>query len=308
MRNRKSFIIVEGFHIMVISLLIVFAAGCSHQKVNPEIYRAEIEKWHAERLINLKARNGWLNLAGLFWLQPGMNTFGSDSSNTLVFPSKAPLFIGTIELLGDSVYLRSAKHPVLIEGVPVSNMRLADDASGKPTQMKLYPYVWNIIKRGSRYGIRLRDLKSPLADSLRTIPHFETDEEYRIEAKYIPYDKPEKYMVQTVIGTEEENLVPGELHFRLAGKERVLYPFLEDKRLFLVFGDQSNGDETYPAGRFLYMEAPDEDNRVIVDFNKAYNPPCAFTPFATCPLPVRKNIIPVSIMAGEKVIHLSVSH
>jgi uncharacterized protein len=303
----KSGIILIGHRVMMISLLILWSSGCRRQSVNPEIYRMELEKWRSERLSNLKARNGWLNLAGLFWLKTGMNTFGSDPSNTLVFPSKAPLFIGTIELRGDSVYLISTKHPVLIDSIPVSNMRLVDDASGKATQMMLYPYCWNIIKRGSCYGIRLRDLISPLADSLSTIPHFETNEKYRIEAKYIPYDKPEKYKVQTVIGTEEESLVPGELHFRLGGKKRVLYPFAEEKGLFLVFGDQSNGDETYPAGRFLYMEEPDEHGRVIIDFNKAYNPPCAFTPFATCPLPVRKNIIPVSIYAGEKVIHLSSS-
>jgi uncharacterized protein len=296
------------FCCMAMDLLVLFTLGCSRHKLETETYRIELEKWRSGRLEDLKAANGWLNLAGLYWLNPGMNTFGSDSSSSLVFPPKAPRFIGTIELRGDSVYLRTTTQPVLIDSIPASNVILTDDAFGKPTRMMLYPFVWNVIKRGSRYGIRLRDLNSPLTRKLESIPHFEPDEHYRIVAKFKPYSTPEKLKVQTIIGTEEESLVPGELHFKLDGKSITLYPFVEDRGLFLVFGDLSNGDETYPAGRFLYMEMPREDNLVILDFNKAYNPPCAFTPFATCPLPVRKNIIPVSIKAGEKAVHLTAAH
>jgi uncharacterized protein len=296
-----------GFRLMLGWWLVVGALGCGHNKVDIEEYRKELEQWHSERITNLKARSGWLNLAGLYWLQAGINTFGSDSSNAIVFPDKAPAFIGKMELRGDSVFLRSTVVPVLIDSVPASSMKLKDDASGEPTLMVLYPYAWNIIKRGNRYGIRLRDYESPLIDSLKSIPYFETDIHCRIEAKFRPYAKPEKSMVRTIIGTEEESLIPGELHFRFHGKKLVLYPFTENGGLFLIFGDLSNGEETYPSGRFMFMNAPDKNDRVIIDFNKAYNPPCAFTPFATCPLPLRKNIIPVSIQAGEKVIHLSVS-
>lgn len=292
------------FRLISLMFLLIIVLRCSQSKIDPDSYRAEIEKWRTERLGNLKAPRGWLNLAGLFWLKEGMNTFGSDSSNYIVFPGNAPSFIGTLELRGDSVYLRSTKQPVLVENKPSSNIKLMDDASGKPTQMTLQPFTWTIIKRGTRYGIRLRDLKNALIDSLKYIPHFETDEKYRVIATFHPYSTPEKYKVQTIIGTEEESLVPGELHFRLREKKLILYPFSEDGRLFLVFGDRTNFEQTYPSGRFLYMEAPDEDNHVIIDFNKAYNPPCAFTPYATCPLPVRKNILPVSIQAGEKMVHL----
>jgi hypothetical protein len=292
----------------VLACLVLIIAGCKQDKVDPETYRTELEQWRAERLTRLKSRKGWLNLAGLYWLQTGMNTFGSDSSNTLVFPAKAPAFIGTMELRGDTVYLRSTLKPVLVDSVPSSGMKLNDDALGKPTIMMLHPYGWNVIKRGNRYGIRLRDYESLWIDSLKSIPCFEADEGYRIVATFKPYSKSEKSKVPTIIGTEEENLIPGELHFRIFGKKQVLYPFTENGSLFLVFGDLSNGEETYPAGRFLYTDAPDKDNRVIIDFNKAYNPPCAFTPFATCPLPIRKNILPVRILAGEKVVHLSSGH
>jgi len=290
--------------ILVFGLTVVLA-GCGGEKPDTAGYRAEIEKWRSERLERLKSRNGWLNLAGLYWLHDGMNSFGSDSSNEIVFPVNAPLFIGTLELKDDTVYLRDTRQPVLVNGFPVSNIKLADDSSDKPSISELDSFVWTIIKRDNRYGIRLRDLKSPLIRSLTHIPHFETDEKYRVVARFFPYNTPEKYKVQTIIGTEEESLVPGELHFRLGRKNYVLYPFAEEGRLFLVFGDRSNGDETYPSGRFLYMDGPDENERVIVDFNKAYNPPCAFTPFATCPLPVKKNIIAISINAGEKMIHIS---
>jgi uncharacterized protein (DUF1684 family) len=237
-----------------------------------------------------------------------MNTFGSDSSNSVVFPSRAPAFIGTMELRSDTVYLSSTELPVLIDSMPAYGMKLNDDSMGKPTIMTLHPFAWNVIKRGNRYGIRLRDYESSLIDSLKSIPHFEPDERYRVVAKFKPYARPEKSKVQTFIGTEEENLIPGELHFRLFGKKQVLYPFIENGDLFLVFGDLSNGEETYPAGRFLYASSPDENGQVILDFNKAYNPPCAFTPYATCPLPIRRNILSVRILAGEKVVHLSAGH
>jgi len=168
--------------------------------------------------------------------------------------------------------------------------------------LTLYPFAWNIIRRGSYFGIRLRDYENPAVNGLDTIPHFETDSHYRIVARFRPYIIPEKIKVQTIIGTEEESIIPGELHFRVSGKKLVLYPFSEGESLFLVFGDLSNGEETYPAGRFLYTEAPDNHNRVILDFNKAYNPPCAFSPYATCPLPIRKNVLPVIVPAGEKTV------
>jgi uncharacterized protein (DUF1684 family) len=294
--------------LMIVGWLVLLMTGCGQQKETSLKYSEEINQWRSERLARLKSKNGWLNLEGIYWLKNGMNTFGSDSSNMIVFPPGAPTFIGEIELKGDSVYLRNTFRPVLIDSVEATHARLNDDVSGKPDLMTLDSYAWLIIKRGSRYAIRLRDYNSPLIDSLDNIPCFETDESYKITADFIPYPKPEKHKVQTILGTEEESLVPGELHFRLRGRKRIIYPFEGDGSLFLVFGDKTNGNETYPAGRFLYTDLPDKDNHVIIDFNKAYNPPCAFTPYATCPLPIKKNIIPARIAAGEKEVHILTGH
>ncbi len=294
-----------------IVMVLVVSVGCGRNRQaesGQENYRSEIEDWQKTRLANLKAPEGWVNLAGLFWLKEGRNTFGSDSSNDIVFPLTAPEFIGMIELQGDSVFLRSTSVPVMIDSIPAINIKLNDDNGKKPDVMKLNSLAWFIIKRGDQYGIRLRDYKNPMLDSLSSIPAFEINEKWRISAEYKPYDRPVKYMVPTIIGIEEENTVPGELTFRLKGKKLTLYPFTSGDRFFIIFGDKTNGTETYPSGRFLYTNGPDAQNRVIVDFNKCYNPPCAFTPYATCPLPLRKNILPVRIEAGEKSVHLFKQH
>jgi len=294
---------IVKFWLVIIAGTCLFT-GCNQNRIQPETYRTEIEAWRIKRISNLKARDGWLNLAGLYWLQDGLNTFGSDSSNSLVFPKQAPAFIGVLERNGDSIYLLSTSVPVLIGGIASAHVKLRNDASGSPDVMMVDSLAWFIIKRGDKYGVRLRDFNNPMIDSLTAIPCFETNDRWRIKAVFKPYSKPEKHQVQTIIGTEEDNIVPGELHFRVGGKKLILYPFVAEKGFFLVFGDATNGSGTYPAGRFLYTDAPDADNHVIIDFNKAYNPPCAFTPYATCPLPLRKNILPVAIEAGEKTVHL----
>lgn len=280
--------------------------GChrSEHLADTAAYYSEIETWHNKRLLNLKAPEGWLNVAGLYWLEEGMNTFGSDSANSIVFPDRAPSFIGIIERSGDSIYLRSAAVPVQINGLPAGNTKLKDDSSPDPDIMTLDSMAWFIIKRGGKYAVRLRDYTLPGITALTDIPCFETNPAWKIKATFKPYEVPERCKVQTVIGTEEENMIPGELSFKIRGRKHKLYPFTSGDKLFIVFGDATNGNETYPAGRFLYADKPDSLNQVMIDFNKAYNPPCAFTPYATCPLPLRKNILSVAVEAGEKAVHL----
>ena len=294
---------------LIISCLLIILSSCNQKpSLDHDAYKKEMDQWHAERLSRLKDKNGWLALAGLFWLKEGLNTFGSDTLNSIVFPEYAPPFIGTLELKDSAVYLQETVQPVLIDSVPASHVKLADDMSGKPTRMILGRYGWNIIKRGDRFGVRLRDFESPLIDSLKNVPAFETDENYRVIADYKPFNVPEKQVVHTVIGTDAENIIPGVLSFRLNGKKYKLYPAAYAGEWSIVFGDQTNGEETYDAGRFLDIAAPDEQNKVIIDFNKAYNPPCSFTPYATCQLPHRNNILPLRIEAGEKAVHLLRGH
>jgi hypothetical protein len=294
--------------LVLLSLLLVMFSCKQQPSIDHNAYLKEMDQWHAERLSRLKDKNGWLALAGLYWLKEGSNTFGSDSSNSLVFPKYAPPFIGTLELKDSTVYLQETVQPVMIDSAPASHRKLVDDMSGKPTRMILDRYSWNIIKRGDRFGVRLRDFESPILDSLKNVPIFETNELYRVVADFKPFDVPEKQLVHTVIGTEAENTIPGVLSFRLNGKKYKLYPAAYGGEWSIVFGDQTNGEETYDAGRFLDISTPDLHNKVIIDFNKAYNPPCAFTPYATCQLPHRSNILPVRIEAGEKAVHLVPGH
>ena len=269
----------------------------------PGIYAEEITQWRNDRLARLKSRTGWLNLAGLYWLQEGQNTFGSDSSNNIVFPSSAPAFIGMIERRGDSIYLRSASAPVKINDIIAGNLKLRDDATGKPDIMTVDSFAWHIIKRGTQYGIRLRDYNSALANELDSVPCFNPNLKWMVTAEYKPFAKPEIQKVQTVIGVEAEIRIPGELIFRINGKKMRLLPVETEDGLSVIFGDLTNGYETYPAGRYLDTSKPDSSNHVVIDFNKAYNPPCAYTPYATCQLPHRDNILPVKIESGEKAVH-----
>jgi hypothetical protein len=298
--------------VLGISAVVLFMfAGCrnhSDQVQDTTAYQKEILDWQENRLNNLKGPEGWLNLAGLFWLEEGKNTFGSDSINTIIFPENTPDHIGIIERRGDSAILRDVTAPVMINGKLTPYAVLNHDSSGKPDMMMLDSFAWYIIKRGDRLGIRLRDYASDMIDSLTHIPCYSIDAHWRISARFMPYAKPEVHKVSTVVGIDEENTVPGELHFRINGNRHILYPFQTGGGFFIVFGDETNGTETYAAGRFLYTALPDKDNQVIIDFNKSYNPPCAFTPFATCPLPLRKNILPVRIEAGEKAVHLFHHH
>jgi hypothetical protein len=296
---------MKFINVIVVLVLILYACDHNAGKLpDAEAYKAEIDSWHTARLSRLKAPEGWLNLAGLYWLQEGLNTFGSDTANAIVFPKHAPSFIGVIERRGDSIWLRSVFIRFLVDSLPAGNMKLKDDSYPDPDVMTWDSLAWHVIKRGERFAIRLRDFNHPRINTLTSIPCFETDLKWRIEADYQPYEKPEKYKVQTVIGTEEESLVPGELTFKIRGRKCTLYPFASGDQLFIVFGDATNGNETYPSGRFLYSDIPDARNKVIIDFNRAYNPPCVFTTFATCPLPLSKNILPVKIKAGEKSVHL----
>jgi uncharacterized protein len=294
---------------LLLAIAIAVLASCSQQpSIDHDAYAKEMDQWHADRLSRLKDKNGWLALAGLYWLRNGTNTFGSDSSNMIIFPGFAPSYIGTLELKDSTVYLQETAQKVLIDSVPASHVKLTDDMSGKPTRMVLGRYAWNIIKRGNRFGVRLRDFESPLLDSLKNIPIFETNEQYRVIADFKPFSVPEKQVVHTVIGTDAVNIIPGVLTFRLNGRKYELYPAAYQGEWSIVFGDMTNGEETYDAGRFLDIDAPDKNNTVIIDFNKAYNPPCSFTPYATCQLPHRSNILPVRIEAGEKAVHLRPGH
>jgi len=268
-------------------------------------YVKSIEEWQQQRLERLKDKDGWLSLAGLFWLEPGENTFGSDSSNTILFPEKADAFGGTLWLEDSTVTLTVADGIKISTGDSlVTQMVLKNDHEEQPTRLQQGDLAWYIVKRGEQYGIRLRDHKHPRIEQLDHIPSYPIQTSYVVEATLEPFDKPHTMTVATPLeGYTETYEVPGILKFKLRGKNLELYPFASGQGYFLVIADETTAIETYGAGRFMYA-GPDSTGRILLDFNKAYNPPCAFSPYATCPMPPRENILDVAIEAGEKTVHM----
>jgi hypothetical protein len=268
-------------------------------------YVAAIESWHAERAASLREPDGWFSLAGLFWLVPGENPFGAAESNRLVFPEgKAPARAGSFVRQGDAVTLRVRPGvPVTCGGRPVTRMALRADAdSGGPSGLALGPLRFHVIRRGGRVGVRLKDLESPERARFTGLEYYAVDPGWRLRARFEPYDPPKPVAITNVLGDVSESESPGAVVFERGGRTYRLDPILEEgsDELFLIFADSTNGRGTYGAGRFLYAKPPGPDGILELDFNRAYNPPCAFTPFATCPLPPPQNRLPLAIAAGEK--------
>lgn len=279
--------------------LSVFAQSNDH-------YNIEIETWQAKRLSDLKAPNGWINLAGLFWLEEGRNTFGSDSSNKLVF--KHPYFpplAGTFKRTGNIVEWISADEVVATDskGVPILKKEIFNpDSTNNPT-LVLGQFRFTIIKREDKIGVRFRDTRNPALNYYNEIPRFSPDLQWKISAGFEPsYGK--KIPITNVLGQTTLQPSPGKVVFNWQGKQYKLDAIDEGgNELFIIFGDATSGVETYPAGRFMYVNKPTTAGVVILDFNKAFNPPCAFSDFATCPLPPKQNILPFAVNAGEKTVH-----
>jgi uncharacterized protein (DUF1684 family) len=300
---------LQLFSLPVAISLAILAPGCtSNEPIISDLaaYEDSIEEWQHNRLDRLKGKNGWLNLAGLFWLSEGENSFGSDPSNDIVFPEKAEAFCGTLTLgIDGAVALKAHEVANIKHGDQlVSEIDLVHDHAENTTYLEQGDLAWYIVKRGERYGIRMRDYKHPRIQELDHIPSYPINVDYVVEAKLVPFDEPKMMEVATPLeGFTETYECPGELHFEINETELRLHPFTSGKGYFIVLADETTGIDTYGAGRFMYS-LPDSTGRIILDFNKAYNPPCAFSPFATCPMPPRENYLSVAIEAGEKSVHL----
>jgi hypothetical protein len=298
-------VVLSGTTALTLGLL---QAGCGRKApaVDPG-YLAEIEKWRAERLISLTSEDGWLTVVGLSWLRPGENRFGSDPGNEVVLPGRGtPALVGTLELRQDGTALL---HPgpgtgLTLGGSPATERVLASDRTGKPDILGVGSIRFYLIDRSGKLAVRVKNPHSARRVGFAGIRHFPVDPAYRVEARFEPYQKPREVAVATIQGPEQKMLVPGVVRFTIRGKALALEPFVsspEDDTFFIVFRDATSGSETYGAGRFLDATAPAKGSRkVVLDFNRAYSPPCAFTPYATCPLPPRQNELPLRIEAGEK--------
>lgn len=281
-----------------IGFAIAAGAVCVVTAANDTTYQATIQKWRQEREASLKSDNGWLTVSGLFWLHEGENRFGSDTLNDIVLPKgEAPLDAGSFEFhAGRTIVHVRAGVPIKMNGKAVNTAELRPDSGDLIALGNLSLYVH---ASGARYSIRLKDKNSTLRKTFRGLRWFPVDESYRVAARFVPYNPPKKALIQNIMGDVTEINVPGYAVFTLRGKElRLDAEEADAEGVSFVFRDLTSGKETYGAARFLDTDAP-QNGSVILDFNQAYNPPCAYNPYTTCPLPPPENRLRVRIPAGE---------
>lgn len=287
-----------GIFMIFVSILL----GCKKTSEENPDYVKEINDWHQKRIERLKAPDGWLNLVGRTWLKPGVNKFGSAKDNDVIIESdKVPTYMGEF-ILKDSVVTMKVYEgvEVLLNEKPVKEIIMIDDQKKNMTVFQNGTIKWNLIIRGDKYGIRFRDLESPLIKNFKGIERFPVNSEWKFVARFEAYNPPKKIFVPNVLGQIEEEFSPGAVVFEKDGKTFRIDAIDEGEKLFLIIADETSGEETYGGGRFLYVDKPDSSGNLILDFNKAYNPPCVFTKYATCPLPPEQNYLMIRIEAGEK--------
>ncbi len=273
------------------------------------VYQRSFEKWKAE-LIEDRKQN-WLPLVGLFWLKQGENTFGSDPASAVLLPSSAAqASAGAFLLQGRDVTVNFLPGVRASVGETlVTTAKLDPDVSGHPSIVKLGSLRMHVILRGERVGIRAKDMKNPAVENYRGPTFYPLSAAYVIEANWVPSDGKTMVQVPNVLGDVTTTPVVGEAHFSLGGQHMRLMAVGGDAEhgLFIIFNDPTRKTDTYPAGRFLDTEAV-KNGKILLDFNRAYNPPCALTPYATCPLPPKENQLAVEILAGEKYDRSRASH
>ena len=301
---------------LTISLLaaLSLSAGACRQTTAPSTptsaleessYSKEIEKWQSDRVATLTKQDGWLSLIGLYWLKEGENKFGSSAANPIRLPKdRAPLVAGSLWL--EKGQVRMTAHPavqITASGTPVTALALKDDTeNGGPTVLKFGTLLMNVIKRGDRVGVRVKDTDSRTRREFKGLQYYPTNPKWRVEARFEPYQPQKTIPITNVLSMTDDEISPGALVFEVGGTTYRVDPILEkgETDLFVIIADGTTGKETYGAGRYLYVSPPDNAGKVVIDFNKAYSPPCAFTNYATCPLPPPQNRLPFRIEAGEK--------
>lgn len=287
---------------LLATLLILFVSVALGQTT----FTSENTKWRQHREDELKAEDGWLTVAGLYWLKEGVTTIGTDQSQVdIVLPlNSAPGKVGSLKLESGVVTLQvSDGVGVTVKEKPVTEYVMKFDTDKPPEQFTVGSLKLGVIKRAQRYGLRVRDKNSQARLQFKGLDWFPANASFRVVATFTPYEKPTEITIMNVLGNELKMKTPGTLSFMLKGQKFELRPVIEDdKKLFIIFRDLTAGKTTYSAGRYLYADLP-KDGKVVLDFNRSENPPCAFTKFATCPLPPRQNYMKIAIDAGEKSYH-----
>ena len=276
-------------------------------EMTPQEHAARVIDWWSARDERLRDPDGWLTLVGLHWLEPGENRFGADAGNDVVLRGEGvPPAAGSLRVEDGAVRLVAASTAVSSNGEPLDEAILADDQTGEPTTIDLGSLRMYVIRRGQRLGLRVRDHASPALAAFEGIDHFAIDPAWRLHARLQPAEPGTTVEIVDVTGVVSREPTPGHVMFERDGvtwRIEALPGDEDEGSLWLIFGDETNGVETYGGGRFLYTEGVADDGSVMVDFNVAYNPPCVFSPFATCPLPPAQNRLALRIEAGERNFH-----
>ncbi|MBS0578974.1 MAG: DUF1684 domain-containing protein [Proteobacteria bacterium] len=305
MRRNRPGIAAAGAALawLALSVAAVRPGGASVPDAAFAAEQAEVLQWRAARLQWLTGDTGWLSLVGLLWLKDGANTFGRGDGNALVLdnPSLAEE-AGTFVVHEHKVqFMARPGAGITHHGAPVSEIELVSDAAGEPTVVSSGPLRFFVIERAGRLGVRVRDLNSPRRIDFKGLEYFPVSTDWRVTARFEPYEPARHIKIINILGMEDDALAPGALVFSKAGHEWRLDAVLEnpgDTQLFVMFQDATSGHETYGGGRFMYAPMPVAGSTVL-DFNKAYNPPCALNDFATCPLPPPQNRLGMRVDAGE---------
>lgn len=300
--------------ILFFAVLAVLCAPAS--RAQESAWQQELSKWRAEHAVELQKPAGWLSLTGLEWLQPGDNSFGSAADNKIHLASENAGHIGILRLEGSTVELLAPAGgfppDLQVAGAPANQQSLRVDADNDTNAPHVTIGTLNMyaIRRADRFALRVKDSKAPALVHFHGLNWFDADMHYRVKAKWIPYHPPKSLTLTTLAGTKYDQPVPGAAEFALNGKTYRLEPVLEEpesQQLFFILKDTTSASTTYPACRFLYTGLPNHGlksgGELVLDFNKLENPPCAYTPFATCPLPPPGNRLEIALPVGEKRYH-----
>ena len=287
----------------VVALVISMNGGSPPALVAADAYTQEIETYRQQREARLRGERGWLTVVGLFWLNDGVQRFGSDTGADIVLPAgSAPAQAGTLTVKDARVSVAVlAGVSATVDGKPVTTRELRPDEPGPPDVLLIGSVSMQVIKRAGRLGVRLKDSNSHARRAFTGLRFFPIRPSYRVTARFVPHPHPVSVTVPSAVGPPQTLESPGAAVFTLDGRDLRLDAILEEPtatELLFIFRDQTSGSETYGAGRFLYTPLP-RDGAVVLDFNKAFSPPCAFTAYATCPLPPPQNRLPIKLEAGE---------
>jgi uncharacterized protein len=300
----------------IVALAFIGTIGVSSDTTTSAAWQADLLEWRSQRAAQLQVPEGWLSLIGLEWLKEGDNSVGSAADNRIRI-AKAPAHLAVVRLENGNLRLLSPqggfpKDLIVDDHSPEEQTLYADDAAqpSKPSKLKIGTLTIVLIHRDQRIALRIKDLDAPTRAGFHGLHWYAPDTKYRVRAKWIPYNPPKTLDIPTILGTVDKLPAPGAAEFTLDGKVLRLEPVLEEpdsKELFFILRDETSKTTTYGAGRFLYTDLPDhgvsQPGELRLDFNELINPPCAFTPYATCPLPPAQNRLTIAIPAGERRYH-----